>query len=142
MSPLPNIGILIRGLSFTLPIRVQSASPLYIWALVLPWILSALIPISCSLSLTSKIFKLFSSQPKRVLIVTGNEVAFTTAAVNLTIKSTSFKIPAPAPLQTTFLTGQPKFISNKSGFVASTILAEISKASSSPPKIWMPIGCS
>jgi tRNA-dihydrouridine synthase len=35
-SPLPKIGIRILGLFLTSPIRVQSASPLYICFLVLP----------------------------------------------------------------------------------------------------------
>ena len=35
-SPFPMIGICIRGLFFTSPIRVQSASPVYICARVRP----------------------------------------------------------------------------------------------------------
>jgi hypothetical protein len=37
------------------------------------------------------------------------------------MRSISFNIPAPAPLETTFLTGQPKLISIISGFVFSTM---------------------
>jgi len=43
--------------------------------------------------------------------------------------------PAPAPLSATFLTGQPKLISNRSGLVTSTIFAANDKLSSSPPNI-------
>ena len=107
ISPLPNTGICIRGLFFTSPINVQSASPLYICFLVLPCIDIALIPTSCNLSATSTIYLLFSSQPNRVLTVTGNEVDLTISFVILTIFGMSCKIPAPAPLQATFFTGHP-----------------------------------
>src|SRR5690625_1098077 len=94
------------------------------------------------------------SHPNLVFTVTGKCVLSTTALVNRTIKSTSFKTPAPAPLVTTFFTGQPKLMSTKgagagvlkdvpaplvttfftgqpklmstkSGFTASTIFADI-----------------
>ena len=81
-----------------------------------------------------------SSQPKRVFTVTGKWVLSITALVKRIIKSTSFKTPAPAPLQTTFFTGQPKLISIKSGFTAETILEDKAIASSSPPKICIPTG--
>src|SRR6188768_3075430 len=100
----------------------------------------AFIPTSCNRSATSSIFLLLSSQPNLVLIVTGNEVDLTTASVSLTIKSTSLNTPAPAPLLTTFFTGQPKFISTRSGFTASQIFALKDIASSSPPNIWIPNG--
>ena len=45
--------------------------------------------------------------PSLVFTVTGRVVLFTISFVRLTINGMSFKIPAPAPLQTTFLTGQP-----------------------------------
>ncbi len=70
---------------------------------------------SCKRSATSSILMEFSSQPKRVLTVTGRFVPLMTAFVKRTIKSISFKTPAPAPLETTFFTGQPKLISTKSG---------------------------
>ena len=80
-------------------------------------------------------FLVLSSQPNLVFTVTGSEVPLTTASVSRIIKSISFKTPAPAPLFTTFFTGQPKLISTKSGFTVSQILALIAIASSSPPKI-------
>ena len=36
------------GLFFTSPMRLQSASPVYIWLRVLPWMVSAWIPQSCN----------------------------------------------------------------------------------------------
>jgi hypothetical protein len=45
----------------------------------------------------------------------GREVDFTTAEVSLTIRPISFKTPAPAPRMATFFTGQPKFMSSRSG---------------------------
>ena len=57
------------------------------------------------------------------------------ASVSETIKSISFKIPAPAPLETTFLTGHPKLISIISGFDFSTISTVLSIDSKFAPKI-------
>ncbi len=62
------------------------------------------------------------------------------ASVRDTIKSMSFKIPAPAPFDTTFLTGQPKLMSIISGFVFSTISTERNIESILAPKIWIPTG--
>ena len=107
MSPLPKMGIRMRGLAFTFPIRVQSASPLYSWARVRPWMLRAWMPMSCRRSATSSMLRLASSQPRRVFTVTGSFTAFTTASVRRTILSTSSSRQAPAPLLTTFFTGQP-----------------------------------
>ncbi len=105
----------MRGLFFTAAIRLQSASPLYNCARVLPWMVSALMPMSCNLSATSSIFLLLSSQPNLVFTVTGRLVERTTASVRRTIRSTSLRTAAPAPLQTTFFTGQPKLMSTRSG---------------------------
>ena len=57
------------------------------------------------------------------------------ASVSETIKSIFFNIPAPAPLETTFFTGQPKLISIMSGFVFSTISTERNIESKLAPKI-------
>ena len=139
-SPFPKIGMVILGLFFTLAMCDQSACPLYIWARVRAWMLKAATPMSCNRSATSSIFMEESSQPKRVFTVTGRSVLSITACVNRIIKSTSFKTPAPAPLQTTFFTGHPKLISIISGFTVLTIFEESAMASSSPPKIWIPTG--
>ena len=102
--------------------------------------LKAATPMSCKRSATSSILIEVASQPKRVFTVTGKCVLSITACVSRIIKSTSFKTPAPAPLQTTFLTGQPKLMSIISGFTVETIFDESAIASSSPPKIWIPTG--
>ena len=75
----------------------------------------------------------FSSQPRRVLQVTGVETALTTARVISSILGTSRRSPAPAPLPATFLTGQPKLMSMKSGWAVSTIRAASAIASGSRP---------
>ena len=62
---------------------------------------------SCSRSATSTMFLVLSSQPKRVLTVTGRLTAFTIAAVISTIFGISCNKAAPAPLQATAFTGQP-----------------------------------
>ena len=54
-------------------------------------------------------------------MVTGNLVLLHISLVNLTISSMSFRMPAPAPLETTFFTGHPKLMSMISGFTDSTI---------------------
>ena len=120
-SPFPKTGMCIRGLFFTCAIGIQLASPLYICALVLPCIEIAFAPTSWSLSATSTILIEFSSQPSLVLMVTGSLVLLHISLVSLTIRSMSFRIPAPAPLETTFFTGQPKLMSIISGFTDSTM---------------------
>nr|AIF26497.1 hypothetical protein [uncultured bacterium fosmid pJB28H11] len=87
MSPLPMMGICILGLLLTAPIRVQSAEPLYSWQRVRPWIVSACIPASCNRSASSTMIFELSSQPRRVLTVTGFPTASTTALVIATILS-------------------------------------------------------
>ena len=83
-----------------------------------------------------------SSHPSLVLIVMGKEVLLTISEVSLTIKSMSFKIPAPAPLETTFLTGHPKLMSIISGLLFSTISIDWSIESKLAPKICIPTGLS
>ena len=134
-SPFPKTGMCIRWLFLTAAIGCQLASPLYICARVLPCIEMALHPTSCKRSATSTILIESSSQPKRVFTVTGNLVCFTIASVRETIRSMSFKMPAPAPLLTTFLTGHPKLISIISGPLASTISMLFSIDSKTAPKI-------
>lgn len=70
-------------------------------------IVKACIPTSCNLLATSTILIELSSQPRRVLTVTGKVHCFTISSVIFCILGKSNKIPAPAPLQATFLTGQP-----------------------------------
>ena len=118
----------------------QLALPLYICALVLPCIAMDFIPTSCKRSATSTILIELSSQPKRVLTVTGRLVCSTIALVKDTIKSISFKMPAPAPLETTFFTGQPKLMSIISGLDFSTISTDRNIESKLAPKICMPTG--
>ena len=123
ISPLPMIGIWMRGLFFTSPIRLQSASPVYIWLRVLPWMVSAWIPQSCSCSARSVMMRFSQSHPNRVFTVTGTFTAFTTSLVISSINGIFRSIPAPAPFPATFFTGQPKLISITSGFACSTIFA-------------------
>ena len=114
-SPLPMIGICMRGFFFTSPISVQSASPVYICARVRPWMERAAIPQSCSCSARSTMIRLSASQPKRVFTVTGMFTALTTSRVMSSISGILRSMPAPAPLPATRLTGQPKLMSRMSG---------------------------
>ena len=52
-------------------------------------------------------YLVLSSQPRRVLTVTGKSTASTISLVIETIFGMSCRMPAPAPLQATFFTGQP-----------------------------------
>ena len=61
----------------------------------------------CVGSATSTIYFVLSSHPNLVLTVTGIFTCLTISAVIFCILSRSNKIPAPAPLQATFLTGHP-----------------------------------
>ena len=65
----------------------------------------------------------------------GSEVLLHISLVSLTIRSMSFNIPAPAPFETTFFTGHPKFISIMSGLTASTISIDCNIESRFAPKI-------
>ena len=140
MSPFPMIGIWILGLSFTSLMSDQSAFPVYIWALVRPWMVRASIPQSCNCSARVVITKFSLSQPKRVFTVTGVLTALTTSLVMSNNRGILRNIPEPAPLLATFLTGQPKFKSITSGDTCSTILAASTIDSTSRPYIWMPTG--
>ena len=102
------MGMRIRGLSLTSPMRVQSASPLYIWQRVRPWMVRAWTPTSCSLSARSTMILELSSQPRRVFTVTGVLTASTTAFVMATSLSGSRIMPLPAPRPAIFDTGQPQ----------------------------------
>ena len=116
------MGILMRGFRFTSPISVQSASPVYIWARVRPWMVRAWTPQSCSRSAKSTMILWLSSHPRRVFTVTGTSTASTTARVISNILGMFCNMPAPAPLPATFLTGQPKFRSSTSGCARSTTM--------------------
>ena len=125
------------GLFLPLPIGVQSASPLYNWQRVRPWILSAWTPTSCNLSATSSIFLVWSSHPGLVLTVTGSLVlyyGFRQAYHQVDI----FQNSGSSAFTDHFLTGQPKLISNQIGLTVSADPgAHGHSAPSSPPKIWM-----
>ena len=75
-------------------------------------------------------------------MVIGSFVLFTIAFVRLSIKSRFFNMPAPAPFETTFLTGHPKFMSIMSGFVFSTMSTAFSIESRFAPNICIPTGLS
>ena len=133
MSPLPMIGMCMRGFSFTLPMSVQSAEPVYIWARVRPWMVRAWMPTSWRASASSTMILLSLSQPRRVFTVTG---IFTALTISLTMRSMTSgqrSIPLPAPLPATRLTGQPKFRSSTSGPAASAMRAASTMGSTSRP---------
>ena len=117
-------GIFISGLFFTRPISVQSASPVYIWARVRPWMVSAAMPASCKRRAISSMFLCSSSQPRRVFTVTGTFTASTIRRVISTISGTSRIIPLPAPRPAILRTGQPKLMSMTSGRAASAMRAD------------------
>ena len=133
MSPFPIMGIRILGFFLTSPIRVQSASPVYICARVRPWMVRASIPQSCNCSASSTIILCSASHPRRVFTVTGIFTASTTARVISSILGTFCSMPEPAPFPATRFTGQPKFRSNISGLACSTMRAASTMVSVSFP---------
>ena len=96
--------------------------------------INALIPASCNLNATSSILIVSTSQPNLVFTVTGRCVEFTTAFVNRTIKSTSFKTPAPAPLKLLFH-GTTEINVHNIRIYGFYNFGRKNIASSSPPKI-------
>ena len=142
MSPLPIIGILMRGLRLTSAMGPQSASPVYICALVRPCMVSALMPQSCSCSASSGMMMCDASHPSLVFTVTGRLTAFTTSRVISSIRGMFCSMPAPAPLPATFFTGHPKLRSMRSGRACSTMRAASTMASTERPYICIPTGLS
>ncbi len=131
----------MRGFAFTSPIKVQSASPVYICERVLPCIVSACMPQSCSCSASVVITSCSLFHPSRVFTVTGVFTAFTTSRVMSSSSGIFCSMPAPAPLPATFFTGQPKFRSITSGCAcSSTICAASTICGTSRPYICMPTG--
>ncbi len=130
----------MRGFFFTSPISVQSASPVYIWARVRPWMVRAAMPQSCNCSARSTMILLLASQPRRVFTVTGIFTASTTARVISSISGMFCSIPAPAPLPATRFTGQPKLMSSVSGCACSTMRAASTMVAVSFPYICMATG--
>ena len=70
----------------------------------------ASIPICSAMRATSTATILFSSQPERILIVSGMRTAARTARKSFSISGKSRSSPEP-PHFTTFFTGQPRLIS-------------------------------
>ena len=140
MSPLPMMGMCMRGLRFTSPMSVQSACPVYICARVRPCMVRACMPQSCNCSARVVITRLSLFQPRRVFTVTGVCTARTTWRVMSSSSGMFCSMPAPAPLPATFFTGQPKLRSMTSGRACSTMRAASTMASTSRPYICIPTG--
>ena len=109
----------------------------------------AAMPTSCRRSASSTMILELSSQPRRVLTVTGLPTASTTALVMATILSGSRIMPEPAPRPAILLTGQPKLMSMMSApwppassAALSAIFAASTMASGKLPYIWTATGAS
>ena len=112
-SPLPMTGT--ETLCFTAPMMSQSAGGSYICARVRPWTQIASAPASSQYFATSTALTLFSSQPLRILTVTGRSTAAFTART-MSPHSGGFFISAlPQLLPAIFGTGQPMLMSIASG---------------------------
>ncbi len=143
MSPLPMMGMCMRGSLFTCRMRDQSACPVYICARVRPWMVNARIPQSCRRGARSVMMRLLSLHPSRVFAVTGVCTALTTASVISSMRGIFCNIPAPAPFPATFFTGHPKLRSITSGCASlSTMRAACTTSSVVRPYICMPTGLS
>ena len=64
-----------------------------------------------------------SSQPLRIFTVTGRCVALRTAVMICCTSPRSLRHPDPPLFLTTFLTGQPKLMSMKSGLATSVTIS-------------------
>ena len=92
-------------------------------------------PQSCKILATSTAFICPTSHPLRIFAVTGMEDTAVTAEVILRSRVISLRIAAPAPLLTTFFTGQPKFKSMKSGPKPCTSLVASAIIIGSDPRV-------
>ena len=75
-----------------------------------------------------------SSQPARILAVTGRPVRRTIASIMPAARVGSHNNAEPAPCRVTFLTGQPMFTSMMSAPSCAAISAPAAMVSGSPPK--------
>src|SRR5947209_1958563 len=109
MSPLTITGTLTASLTWRT--NAQSASPLYIWQRVRPWMVIICTPRSSAMRASSGAFRFSWFQPMRVLSVTGTFTALTVASISFAAKGRSRISADPASPLTTFLTGQPMLMS-------------------------------
>ena len=84
---------------------------MYIWLRVRPWTVIICAPRSCAIRASSGAFRLVTSQPIRILTVTGTSTARTTASISRAASGKSRISAEPASPLTTFFTGQPMLIS-------------------------------
>src|SRR5438477_6266498 len=139
MSPLPITGM--SSASTTRAISSQFAAPENIWVRVRACSVRAWAPASRQRRATETGSRWVSSQPLRIFTVTGRCVAVRTARMICCTSPRSFKHPDPPLFLTTFLTGQPKLMSMKSGLTTSvTISAARAMIVASAPYSWMPMG--
>ena len=130
-SPFPMTGM--SRASFTLAMISQSAFPLYIWTLVLPWTATAEAPPARAARAHSTAFTWSSSKPLRILTVTGREVFSLTAATILSIRAGSFMRADPSWLFTILGTGHPMLMSRRSKVSFSIMAAALAMNSGSWP---------
>ena len=132
MSPLPITGI--SSAATTAAISSQLALPANICVRVRACRVSACAPASWQRRAMLTGSRVVSSQPLRILTVTGRCVAPRTARRMPATSPRSFRHPEPPLLRTTFLTGQPKFTSRKSGLqTVVTISAACAMMAASAP---------
>ena len=140
MSPLPMTGT--DRASFTSRMTDQSASPEYIWTLVLPWTATAAAPPAWAARAHSTALTWASSIPFRILTVTGRSVWETQVRTISSILPGSFIRADPSPLPKTLGTGHPMLISRMSKGSCPIFSRAPAKSSGSRPKSWRETGAS
>ena len=137
-SPLPITGMLTAFL--TSRITLQSALPLKPWARVRAWSARERTPQPSRRRAVSAGRAVASSQPIRILTVTGSGVAATTAATTASMRPGSASSAEPALRSTTLRTGQPRSRSMRSGSRSVTRRAASAMTPGSEPHSWIPNG--
>ena len=137
-SPLPVTGT--RTAATTSAITSHGARPVYCWLRVRG---CTVMPSTPSLSASRAIsgaFTLRSSQPPRILIVSGPATALRSVRKMTPARSGSRISAAPWPLATIFATGQPMLRSMPSAPAASSRRAASARRSGSSPSSCMASG--
>ena len=113
---------------------VHGAFPVNCWARVRGWTVMASTPSASAIVATSTAFRCVSSQPPRILTVSGTRIAARMARRIRAAAGTSRMSAAPLPLPVILWTGQPMLRSTTSAPRASQRAAASASASAFLPR--------
>ncbi len=132
-SPLPITGMRFTAVT-TERIPAKFTPPENPCARVRPCTKTAATPTSSSTWARFGAVRLSSSQPSRILAVTGIFTALTIPRTSSAVLESSVIIDAPPPILTTFFTGQPMLMSTESAPSSAQIIAASRISSGTDPK--------